>query len=151
MGLKSLPMLNKSGISMYWNNVWDSIKLYKKYNLGFFYLNDVIYFFLNENLYYYCIMKIRTISDDYRGIRGFKPININKLKKVWNMRSFYLGKILFLKNQGWIIVLINYFTVRRNKVYYRYRKFKGFRKLVRSYRFNPFLQKFKIDNYKFKF
>ena len=151
MGLKSLPILNKSGISMYWSNIWYSLKLYKKYSLGFLYLNDVIYYFLNENLYYYCIMKIRPIDGDYRGIRGYKHININKLKKSWNMKNFYLGKILFLKSQGWVIVLINYFTSRRSKLYKKYRNSKVFKKLFKSYRFNIFKYTYKMDKYKYKF
>lgn len=151
MGLKSLPILNKSGISMYWNNVWDSIKLYKKYSLGFLYLNDVIFYFLNENLYYYCIMKIRLIGNEYRGIKGFKQINMNKIKKSWNMRNFYLGKILFLKSQGWVIVLINFYSSRKNKLYFKYKSSKVFKKLFKSFRFNIFKRNSKIDNYKFKF
>nr|NP_049572.1 ribosomal protein S3 [Tetrahymena pyriformis]AAD41917.1 ribosomal protein S3 [Tetrahymena pyriformis] len=151
MGLKSLPILNKSGISMYWNNVWDSIKLYKKYSLGFLYLNDVIFYFLNENLYYYCIMKIRLIGNEYRGIKGFKQINMNKMRKSWNMRNFYLGKILFLKSQGWVIVLINYYSSRKNKLYFKYKSSKVFKKLFKSFRFNIFKCNSKIDNYKFKF
>lgn len=151
MGLKSLPILNKSGISMYWSNIWDSEKLYKKYSLSFLYLNDVIYYFLNENLYYYCIMKIRSLGEDYRGIRGYKHININKLKKSWNMKNFYLGKILFLKSQGWVIVLVNYFTSRRSKLYKKYRNSKVFKKLFKSVRFNIFKYTYKMDKYKYKF
>lgn len=151
MGLKSLPMLNKSGISMYWLNVWDSIKLYKNYSLSFLYLNDVINYFLNENLYYYCIMKIRRLDNDYRGLRGYKHININKLKKSWNMRNFYLGKILFLNNQGWVIILINYFNSNRIKLYQKYKNSKVFKKLFKSLRFNSFKYSYKIDKYKYKF
>lgn len=152
MGLKSLPLLNKSGISMYWNNVWDSIKLYKKYSLSFFYLNDVISYFLNENLYYYCIMNIRSLGDRYRGERGYKHIDLNKLKKLWNMKNFYLGKILFLKSQGWVIVLINFYNSRRNKLYYGKIPPKRFKKLFKSYRKNiENYTKNNFDKYKFKF
>nr|YP_740809.1 ribosomal protein S3 [Tetrahymena pigmentosa]ABI51718.1 ribosomal protein S3 [Tetrahymena pigmentosa] len=151
MGLKSLPMLNKSGISMYWSNIWDSIKLYKKYSLGFLYLNDVLYYFLNENLYYYCIMRIRRLDSDYRGLRGYKHININKLKKSWNMRNFYLGKILFFNNQGWIIILINYFNSKRGKLYQKYKNSKVFKKLFKSLRFNTLRYTYKLDKYKYKF
>lgn len=151
MGLKSLPLLNKSGISMYWSNVWDSIKLYKKYSLNFLYLHDVIYYFLNENLYYYCIMKIRAIGVDYRGLRGYKHINMNRLRKSWNMRNFYLGKILFYKNQNWVIAVINYFTSRRIKLFYKYKSSKVFKKLFKVLRFNMFRHINKIDRYKFKF
>nr|YP_740720.1 ribosomal protein S3 [Tetrahymena malaccensis]ABI51629.1 ribosomal protein S3 [Tetrahymena malaccensis] len=151
MGLKSLPMLNKSGISMYWHNIWDSIKLYKKYSLSFFFLHDVINYFLNENLYYYCIMRIRLSDLKLKGFRGNKSININKIKKSWNMRHFYLGKILFLKYQGWVLVLINYYCSRRNKLYTNYKSFKAFKKIAKSFRAGITTYTYKMDKYKFKF
>nr|QBI37875.1 ribosomal protein S3 [Tetrahymena rostrata]QGS65252.1 ribosomal protein S3 [Tetrahymena rostrata] len=151
MGLKSLPLLNKSGISMYWTNVWDSIKLYKKYSLSFLFLNDVIYHYLNENLYYYCLIKIRKIGDEYRGNRGYKHINISKIKKSYNLRHYYLGKILFLKYQNWVIVLINFFTVKRFKYHYKNKILSTHKKLFKCLRKNPYKYAFKIENYKYKF
>lgn len=151
MGLKSLPILNKSGISMYWDNIWDSVKLYKKYSIGFLYLNDVIQYFLNENLYYYCISKIRYINKNRKGVRGRKKLSVNKLKRVWNTKNFYLGKILFLSNQGWVIVSISYFNARRNKLYFKYKSSKTFKRLFKAYRFNISNRKHKLERYKFKF
>lgn len=151
MGLKSLPILNKTGISMFWDNIWDSVKLYKKYNLGFYYLNDVLSYFVNENLYYYCIMKVRVISNDYRGLRGFKHISISKLKKSWNMRHFYLGKVIIFKQQGWVIFVINYFMTKRKKNYIKFNKSSKFRKLLRDYRNNYQSFKFHKEYYKYKF
>lgn len=151
MGLKSLPLLNKSGISMYWNNVWDSIVLYKKYSLNFLYLNEVIKYFLNENLYYYCIKKIRSIFIQYRGIKRRKKLKYNKNKYLKSMKNFYLGKILFFNNQGWVIVIINYFMSRRNKLFAKYKKTKNFKKLFKLFRLNYECSPAKIDKYKFKF
>lgn len=151
MGLKSLPLLNKSGISMYWNNVWDSIVLYKKYSLNFIYLNEVIKYFLNENLYYYCITKIRAVFIQFRGIKSRKKIKNNKIKRLKNIKNFYLGKILFFNNQGWVVVVINYFMSRRNKLFMKYKKTKNFKKLFKIFRHNYEFASFNIDKYKFKF
>lgn len=151
MGLKSLPLLNKSGISMYWNNVWDSIVLYKKYSLNFMYLNEVIKYFLNENLYYYCITKIRAVFIQFRGIKSRKKIKNNKLKRLKNIKNFYLGKILFFNNQGWVIIVVNYFMSRRNKLFMKYKKTKNFKKLFKIFRYNYEYATFNIDKYKFKF
>lgn len=151
MGLKSLPLLNKSGISMYWNNVWDSIVLYKKYSLNFMYLNEVIKYFLNENLYYYCITKIRAVFIQFRGIKSRKKIKNNKLKRLKNIKNFYLGKILFFNNQGWVIIVVNYFMSRRNKLFMKYKKTKNFKKLFKIFRYNYECATFNIDKYKFKF
>lgn len=151
MGLKSLPLLNKSGISMYWNNVWDSITLYKKYSLNFLYLHDIIKYFLNENLYYYCISKIKSVYIVYRGLKRRKKFKKNKIKKFKNMKGFYLGKILFLCNQGWVIVLINYFMVRRNKLFIKYKKAKNFKKLFKMFRINFDESSPRLNKYKYKF
>lgn len=64
------------------------------------YLNDIIKYFLNENLYYYCITKIRSIFIQFRGIKSRKKVKNNKIKRLKNTKNFYLGKILFLNNQG---------------------------------------------------
>jgi hypothetical protein len=64
------------------------------------YLNEVIKYFLNENLYYYCITKIRAVFIQFRGIKSRKKIKNNKLKRLKNIKNFYLGKILFFNNQG---------------------------------------------------
>lgn len=151
MGLKSLSLLNKSGISMFWNNVWDSINLYKKYSLSFLYLNDIISYFLNENLYYYCVHKIRFLNSKFKGLRSKKHIKITRINRIRNMKNFYLGKILFFNNQGWVIVVINYFNARRNKLFIKYKKTKMFKKLFKSFRFNYHYYSIKLDSYKFKF
>ena len=151
MGLKSLPLLNKSGISMYWNNVWDSIILYKKYSLNFFYLNEVIKYFLNESIYYYCITKVRSLYIYYRGLKSRKKIKLNRLKRLKNMKNFYLGKILFYNNQGWIIIIINYFMSRRNKLFSKYKKTKNFKKFFKLFKLNYQSCDLKLAKYKFKF
>ena len=151
MGLKSLPLLNKSGISMYWNNVWDSILLYKKYSLNFLYLSDVIKYFLNENLYYYSISKIKKTFIYFRGLKRRKKTKLTKPDKVKNMKTFYLGKILFLSNQGWIVAVINYYISRRNKLFIKFKKTKNFKKLFKIFRYNYFYISNRVDKYKFKF
>jgi hypothetical protein len=99
LGLKSLSILNKSGISMYWEHIWDSVKLYKKYSLGFYYINEIISFFLNENTYYYCIFLLKIKDKLYKGSLGYDHLNyINKTPIT--LKHFYLGKILILNNQG---------------------------------------------------
>lgn len=151
MGLKSLPLLNKSGISMYWNNVWDSIVLYKKYSLNFLYLHDVIKYFLTENTYYYCIKKIRPNFFYYKGIKSKKRLKKSKIKRFKNMKNFYLGKILFLSNQGWVLVLVNYFMARKNRLFVKYKKAKNFKKLFYLFKLN-FEESIPLMNkYKFKF
>jgi hypothetical protein len=67
------------------------------------------------------------------------------------MKNFYLGKILFFNNQGWVIVVINYYIARRNKLFVKYKKSKVFKKLFKAFRLNYELYTFKVDKYKYKF
>lgn len=119
MGLKSLAMLNKSGISMYWENVWDSILLYKKYNLSFFYINEIIYFFLNENTYYYNISILSKKGFFIKSYLGYGKLQIDRYKPT-RLKYYYLGKILILLNQGWVIILVNFFTAKKKKLIHKY-------------------------------
>lgn len=151
MGLKSLPILNKSGISIYWHNIWDSIKLYKKYNLSMYFINDIINYFINENLYYYCVINIKTKNNLYK-YKGNKNINDDK-NNFSKMKNFYLGKIFILNNQGWLIILINYYVSKRYKLLTKYDEIFFFKKLFKSFRVNMYKYKQKnySYNYKFKF
>jgi hypothetical protein len=36
----------------------------------------------------------------FRGVKSRKKVKNNKLKRLKNMKNFYLGKILFFNNQG---------------------------------------------------
>ncbi len=115
MGLKSLPILNKSGISMYWLNVWDSIKLYKKYNTTYDVLNNVIYYFFIENLYYYCLSsKIDIIKLKLKFLNKKSDIIYKN-----NNKKLYIGRIVFLKYQSWNIVLVNYFITNKKSINYK--------------------------------
>lgn len=151
MGLKSLPILNKSGISMYWCNIWDSIKLYKKFSLSFYFINDIVHYFINENLYYYCIYNIRKKSYNFRKYKGFKRLDNNKLKSLWGMRDFYLGKILILNNQGWVIILVNYYVSRRCSLRIFYEDATIFKDLFKTFRSNNLTGNYVYNKYKFKF
>lgn len=151
MGLKSLPLLNKSGISMYWNNIWDSIKLYKKYSLSFFFLNDVIFYFLSENLYYHCILKMRFSRSENIGLRKYKHIDISMLKSSWKLKYLYLGKILFLNYQNWTIVIIGYYMVKRKEIFKLSDDLYFLRRSYRALRFNCLGDISELDDYKYKF
>lgn len=149
MGLKSLSLLNKSGISMYWSNIWDSIKLYKKYSLSFFFLHDVIYYFLNENIYYCCFIKIKK-----KNLKGKKKNLDNFLDKNWifsNLKNLYSGKILFLNYQNWTVVLINYYMLERKNILKDLEEVLFYNKVFKSIRKNWKNNFSNIDNYKYKF
>ena len=151
MGLKSLPILNKSGVSVYWSNIWDSIKLYKKYSFSFYYVNDIIYYFISDNAYYYVIDKIRLKGPNYKINDNRTRIDEGRINPLLSTRNFYLGKILIFNNQGWVLILINYFITRRYKVLPRFENVILFKKLLKSFKKNELKRRCKIDTYKFIF
>ncbi len=134
---------------MYWLNIWDSIKLYKKYNFTYKFLNELLYYFFIENLYYYCI---------YNKIKSFKF----KLKYTAEefripkehgdfVKKLYIGKIVFFKYQAWNVILINYFTTNR-----RFVSYKSKIRLRWKFIFKKILNKnvyslYNNNNYKYKF
>ena len=84
-------------------------------------------------------------------MKSRKKIKKNKIKRLKNLRGFYFGKILFFSNQGWTIVLVNYFMTRRNKLFIKYKKAKNFKKLFKLFKISYELSALKINEYKFKF
>jgi len=58
---------------------------------------------------------------------------------------------LFYSNQGWTIVVINYCSTKRLKLFKKYKSSKLFNKLFKIYRYDYFNYKVKRESYKFKF
>lgn len=145
---------------MYWENIWDSLKLYKKYSLSFFYISEVISYFLNENTYYHLVSLLKVKDKLNKGEVGTDPIFIEEGTSN-PLKHFFLGKILILQNQGWTLILVNYYITKRRNIYPRYddipygrRLFKSFRKNIKlfKYRYRPNIMKYKYcKNYKKKF
>jgi len=147
MGLKSLPILNKSGISMYWSNVWDSIKLYKKYNTTYNLLENIIYNFFIENLYYFCIStKTNMIVFNLKYINKKNDIIYNN-----NNKKLYIGRIVFLKYQSWNVIVISYYTTNKKNISYKDNFNFKLKFLLKDILKNKIESKYPNDNYKYKF
>ena len=147
MGLKSLPILNKSGISMYWLNVWDSVKLYKKYNSTYNLLEDIIYYFFIENLYYFCISnKLNMVVFSLKHIRKRNEIVYNN-----NNRKLYIGRIIFLKYQTWNIILVSYYSTNKKSISYKDNFNFKLKFLLKNILKNKIESIYPNDNYKYKF
>nr|YP_004841712.1 ribosomal protein S3 [Ichthyophthirius multifiliis]AEL89254.1 ribosomal protein S3 [Ichthyophthirius multifiliis] len=152
MGLKSLPILNKCGISMYWYNIWDSLKLYKKYNNSYNLLSNLIYYFLTENLYYICLFKnIKSFKSTIR----FKKIDVttknNKYIHKKFLKKLFIGRIVFLSFQTWTIISIKYTTTNMKYINYKTNLNLSRRLIFKYYLYNINNMNILKNNYKYKF
>jgi hypothetical protein len=86
MGLVSLPVLNKISDANYFNNIWDSSNLFKKY----FYLSLFLNKYFNLLFMDYSLSIINEIVLKNRLKKGFIINNYLK-KKI--LKNFFLGKL----------------------------------------------------------
>ena len=123
MGLISLSYLNKIQNSNYWNNVWDSKLLYKKYLYLSFFINKYINNIFND-------YSIDILINYIINLNLKKGYILNSFLRKKINKNFILGKIWILKYQNWYIIIIKMFTfnfknlnlkINRNKIWLNYR------------------------------
>lgn len=146
MGLISLPVLNKVSSSNYWNNIWDSSDLFKKY----LYLSIFLNKFFNLLFIDYTLTIINKLLAKNKIKKGYLYYNYLK-KKI--LKNFYLGKIWILKYQGWFIIIIRVFSIKSSKK--KKLSFQKKNKKIKSYykylNFNVNNNNVNFLNYKNKF
>lgn len=147
MGLISLPVLNKINNSNYWNNIWDSSILFKRYFYLTIFLNK--YFQLIFTDYTLNILNKLILKSKLK--KGYFLNNYIKKKLI---RNFFLGKILILKYQNWYLIIIKLFSsniLQKKELnnYFKNKKKKNFFKFlfknINKNNYNNYL------NYKNKF
>lgn len=146
MGLISLPVLNKVSNSNYWNNIWDSSNLFKRY----LYLSIFLNKFFNLLFIDYTLTIINKLLTKNKIKKGYLYYNYLK-KKI--LKNFYLGKVWILKYQSWFIIIIRVFstkTIKSKKL-----SFQKKNKKIKSYysylNFNINNKNINFLNYKNKF
>lgn len=111
MGQSSIPVLNRSGNSMFWTSVWDN-----KHNYTMFFKEDIlirkyITLLFNEKISTQNIPSIKT--DNYVNTRWVKHYNIkfdinkNSLETFlqrFNKLPLYISKIHILRLNDWVIL-----------------------------------------------
>lgn len=107
MGLISLPYLNKIQDSNYWNNVWDSKLLYKKYLYLSLFLNKYLSIIFSD--YSLNILIKHIININFK-----KGYLLNSSLKKNFFKNYILGKIWILKYQNWYIIIIKIFSLNTN-------------------------------------
>jgi hypothetical protein len=136
MGLISLSYLNKIQSFNYWNNVWDSKILYKKYLFLSLFLNK--YFNLLFSDYSLNILMRYIIELNFK-----KGYLLNYYFKKNLFSNYFLGKIWILKYQKSYLIIIKLFSLsnkvlklkKKNKKWFSYNKNLNLNKIFKNYKY----------------
>lgn len=167
MGRVSVPIMNKTGYSMYWNSMWEDRLNYARSLKDDIFLKEFIYLFFEGGSYSTFSVNL----DNYRnnldflkkkyffhtkkifkkGRLGFKSTNkivINR-KKSFNP---YLSKIWILKYQTWIIIYFFAYSFNLSifytKKYNRIKKYSKYSNILFKYYNSIFKIKYNYNLFK---
>jgi len=137
MGLISLSYLNKVQDFNYWNNVWDSKLLYKRYLYLSLFLNK--YFNLLFSDYSLNILMRYLIELNIK--KGYL-LNTSFKKNIF--KTYFLGKIWILKYQKWYVIVLKIFSLlnKNNSIRKKYKKWVSFNN---NLNLNSSLKKYKYS------
>lgn len=148
MAQKSLPILNRTGIYQHWDSFWDSnINFSSTFKSHLLIERILVRFIENRNSLNYRLVT-KTFLNKYKRKFGFKIksytfFNISKLlKRIKRRRKLYIyvGKLTFIKLQGWLIILLYLYRPRKKKAIKKSWK-KSLKKKKKSY----FIQHYLTD------
>lgn len=137
MGRISMPIMNKTGYSMYWGSMWDEKVNYSKSLIENLFLKDFLYLFFenNSNMMHLDFKQIYKNPNLRKLIRTgkIKTRKVGKKDALGNILGYvhkkqkrfykkYISKIWFLKYQSWFIVYFFCYTFNLSKIFKRKRR-----------------------------
>lgn len=148
MGQSSIPVLNRTGYSMFWSSVWDDVHSYNKLFKEDLFLKKYIPLVFNDKISsrplfltnkYSFIINVKKLSKKY-DVKLLQHINspsfsrhLFKLNKMPN----YISKIYIVRFQNWLVIYLYIYTpdTKKNLVFTlkKYNHFKSFKKFYFSY------------------
>lgn len=141
MGLTSLSCLNRAGTYTYWDDSWDSIKLYRRYYYNNFFFRLLIADIFSGsffNLIYNNKLRIPGYFSKYRVVYSYSYKNI------------FFGKIWFIKYQGWYIIILYYYNLKFiKKVKKRFKLIKTKNIINKKFKYSYYLNIRKNFNFNF--
>ena len=133
MGLKSFPQSNRSGLVNYWNNFFINKNMYVSFlYLSFFLENFFLYVFTDLIFFFFFY--------SYLPIKNYKLYNFYSFQHFSILQNIVLGKVWMFYYFNWLIVVLNMFFPRANKVN---------KKEVKKIASNFFRYKIHFNNYKY--
>lgn len=157
MGQSSIPLLNRSGYSMFWTSLWDSKYTYSKLVKEDFFIRQYITNIFKEKMSSKPVFFFKNFKNLSQP-SSFNKFNINMISdlSVTSLSKFlfksnkipnYLSKIRIIRFQKWLIIYFKIYTSNSFKtVSFRKRNF-NFYKFYYSY----YLHFFKKKTSKFEF
>ena len=144
MGLTSLAYLNRSGVYNYWDDCWDSKKLYKQYFYGNFFIKTLVHELLKGSFFniIYFVQHNRFKQQGY--LSRYKLINS------YFYKTLFFGKVWYLKYQNWLVVIMHYYNTRVLLTNTKITKNKN-KKFMFQKKYSKILKYNKLKNYNFIF
>lgn len=136
-----MPIMNKTGYSMYWNSMWDDKLNYTRSFKEDVFIKFFFYLFIEGGYTFLFRYKIKDINDHLNFLKSKYNLHILKKKKeednfnlvvdYSNFSESYTSKIWLLKYQGWVIFYFFIYSFNSG-IFYKKKKYK-FKKSNKKY------------------
>lgn len=123
MGQISVPVINKTGYSMYWSSMWDDKLNYSRSLKEDIYIRKFLPVLLEDNIS--STLKIKNFSDKFLNLNTKYNIHLNSdwnrneiynYLKSLNRSIFYTSKIWVLRYQSWVLIFFYIYSPTFNKL-----------------------------------
>ena len=145
MGRVSVPIMNKTGYSMYWNSAWDDKINYTRSLKEDIFLKEFIYLFFEGNSNFMIYLNLKNYQNKFGFYKKKYFFHTKKIIKkndigmevrykftVKKKKHFkpYLSKIWLVRYQGWIII---YFYAYSHNLSVFYKNKNNVKKVYKKY------------------
>ena len=145
MGRVSMPIMNKTGYSMYWNSMWDDKLNYSRSLKDDIFIKEFIYLFFQGNNTFMFFLDLKNYENKFNFLKKKYNFQVKKVPKknaigaeigkkyaVKKKAKFrpYLSKVWVLKYQTWLVIYfysytfnLSIFYKKKSKKSKKYRKY----------------------------
>lgn len=151
MGQINLPLLNRTGNSIFWNSLWDNKYSFSKNFKKNVFLKNILLFILNDRILYnsfFISKKFDKLQLEKQNTMKFKITNFLDNSAVYfNLLAnknlpFFHNKVWYIKYQNWLLITLFIYNVVVSHLNLNDNQFKKF---IKFYNFFYFL---KVNSYK---
>jgi hypothetical protein len=123
MGQISVPVINKTGYSMYWSSMWDNKFNYSRFLKEDIYIRKFIPVLLEDNISLNfknknCLINFSNLNTKYNMHmhKDWNKTEIYNYINGLNKSIFYTSKIWVLRYQSWILIFFYIYSPSFNKL-----------------------------------
>lgn len=167
MGRVSVPIMNKTGYSMYWDSIWDDKINYSRSLKDGIFLKEFIRLFFEGGSYSMFFFNLSKFKKNFKYLKRRYFFHIKKIPKKNDFGNIvryqhvidrnerpktYLSKIWILKYQSWIIIYFYAYTFKlsvffRKKINFK-KKYYKYTNIISKYYNSLFKIKYNYEYYK---